>query len=313
MPGIIPRMTVLLPERTVTFYADGEPLRGVLTSADGAEGLPGIVLCHGFLCTMAMGLPEMAQLLAAEGFAVLRFDYRGFGESGGEQRGALWPLRQVQDARAAVAFLQSQPEADPLRVALWGTSFGGAVVLQAGALDPAVQAVVASVPVTDGGAWLRAVNSEAEWAALLSRLDHDRRQRAVGGASEVVPVTAVRPPAPGPDADRDAFFSRYGHHAPPRELPLECVQAVLDFTPNRLAGLIAPRPLLLVAAPADTTVPLSQAESAHAHAQEPKRLALLPDDVSHFAVYDGAARNLVLAETVAWLRAAPALAPLSPA
>lgn len=306
-------MAARFPERSVTFFAEGQPLRGVLTAPEGARGLPGVVLCHGFLCTMAMGLPAIAGLLAAEGFAVLRFDYRGFGESGGEPRGALWPLRQVQDARAAVACLQGQSEADPQRVALWGTSFGGAVVLQAAALDPAVHAVVASVPVTDGAAWLRAVNSDLEWAALRARLDADRLRRAATGSSEIVPVAAVRPPAPGPDPDRDAFFARYGEHAPPRELPLECVQAVLDFAPARLAGLIAPRPLLLVAAPADTTVPLAQAEAAHAAAREPKRLALLPPDVSHFAVYDGAARDLVVAETVAWLRAAPALEPAGPA
>lgn len=169
-----------LIERPVAFPSGGCELRGVLTAPAGAAGLQGIVLCHGFLCTAAMGLPEIAQLLAAEGFAVLRFDFCGFGDSAGEPRGELWPERQSADALAAVTFLRAQPECDPLRIALWGTSFGGAVVLHAAAHDPGVNAVIASVPVTNGESWIRGVNSAEQWAALQQRLAGDRERRAAG-------------------------------------------------------------------------------------------------------------------------------------
>lgn len=292
-----------LVERPVVFLSGGCELRGVLTAPAGATGLQGIVLCHGFLCTAAMGLREIAQLLAAEGFAVLSFDYGGFGDSAGEPRGELWPERQSEDARAAVAHLRAQPECDPGRIALWGTSFGGAVVLHAAAHDPGVNAVIASVPVTNGESWIRGVNSAAQWAALQQRLADDRERRAAGAPSEVVAVGEVRPALPLPDPDRDAFFARYGAAAPARELPLACVEAVLAFAPDTLAGRIAPRPLLLIAAPDDAIVPLAQAESAFGHAGAPKHLVLLPPGVSHFAVYDGEPRARVVAETAAFLRA----------
>ena len=88
-------------ERPVEFPSAGVPLRGYVTAPAGAAGLPGVVLCHGFLCSMAMDLPEIAARLAGEGFAVLRFDYAGFGESDGDPRGELWPERESADTRAA--------------------------------------------------------------------------------------------------------------------------------------------------------------------------------------------------------------------
>lgn len=293
-----------IDERPVTFFCGGTPLRGTLTAPAGARGLPALALCHGFLCTMGMDLPEHARRLAGEGFAVLRFDYRGFGESAGEPRGELAPLRQSDDARAAVSFLRTLPEADPGRVALWGTSFGGAVVLHAAALDERVRAVVANVPVTNGRSWIRAVNSDEQWAELERRLDADRTQRALSGVSEVVPVSVFRPPGPEPDPDRDAFFARHAAIVGPREASWASVDAVLDFAPDELAGRIAPRPLLLIASEADAVVPFPQAEAAFARAGEPKRLVRLPAGTSHFAVYVEPALSLVLAETVAFLRAA---------
>ena len=291
-------------DRPVTFFADGVRLRGHLTAPEGARGLPAIVLCHGFLCTMAMDFPDYAGRLAGEGFAVLRFDYRSFGESHGHPRGELLPLRQSDDVRAAAAFLRGQPEVDPGRIALWGTSFGGAVVLHAAALDERVCAVVANVPVTNGRAWIRSVNTDESWAAVEAALEADRLRRARTGISEVVPVAAFRPPLPDPD--RDAFFARHAAHVSTRELSWACVDAVLDFAPDALAARIAPRPLLLIASPSDSVAPVEQAERAYAQAHQPKRLMLLPSGTSHFAVYLEPVLTTVLAETVAWLRAAAA-------
>lgn len=293
-------------ERPVAFFAGGVCLRGYLTAPAAAGRLPAIVLGHGFLCTMAMGFPEIAGRLAAEGFAVLRFDYRGFGESDGDRRGELLPLQQSDDMRAAVSFLRVQPEVDPQRIALWGTSFGGAVALHAAAVDERVCAVVANVPVTNGRAWIRSVNTDESWAGVEAALEADRGRRTLTGISEVVPVTAFRPAGPGPDPDRDAFFARHAAHVAPRELSWACVDAVLDFAPDELAWRIAPRPLLLIASRSDEVVPFAQAESAFRQAREPKAIVELGAGTSHFAVYVEPALSTVLAETAAFLRATAA-------
>ena len=64
---------------------------------------------------------SLANDLAAAGFHVLTFDYRGFGESGG--RGRNEPQKVATDGDAVYAYLLSQKEVDH-RVAVGGASCG---------------------------------------------------------------------------------------------------------------------------------------------------------------------------------------------
>lgn len=285
-------------ERAVELYSEGVRVAGWLTAPQGARGLPAVVVCHGFACTMAMDLPEVSARLARAGYAALRIDYRHFGESDGEPRNLLLPERQSQDVRAAITFLQAQPEADPQRIGLWGTSFGGAIVLHAAAHDERARAVVANVPVTNGSRWLRAVNTDESWDGVLAEVAADRTRRALAGESTFVPIAAFRPGTPTPAAT--AFHARHAAIAPKREVPWWTVEALLEFAPDELAGRIAPRALLLVAAEGDVVVPIEQAERAFAHAGEPKRLVRLPAEVDHFDVYVEPALSAVIDATLAW-------------
>jgi len=86
--------------------------------------------------------------LTESGYAVLAFDYRGFGESEGE-RGRLVPAEQMTDIRNAVTYMQTLGEVDPERIGLWGTSFGGAnaiIEAQLQALETANQGKIISSP-----------------------------------------------------------------------------------------------------------------------------------------------------------------------
>jgi dienelactone hydrolase len=55
--------------------------------------------------------------------------FRYFGDSEGEPRSQLFPLHQVEDVRNAITWLSSQPEVDPQRIGIWGTSYGGGIVV----------------------------------------------------------------------------------------------------------------------------------------------------------------------------------------
>jgi dipeptidyl aminopeptidase/acylaminoacyl peptidase len=69
---------------------------------------------------------KCSRALARAGFASLRFDFYGSGESEGEFR--QMSLRgEIADGRAAVAFLRAQAGIDPERVGLLGLSLGGTV------------------------------------------------------------------------------------------------------------------------------------------------------------------------------------------
>ena len=85
-----------------------------------------------------------AQVLARRGFPVLRFNFRGVGQSAGvHDRG----LGEQQDLEAAIAFLRSRY---PVPLVLAGFSFGAATLVRSLAQRPhaeTAQAVLLGLPV----------------------------------------------------------------------------------------------------------------------------------------------------------------------
>lgn len=103
--------------RTVSFTSGGERMAGVLHLPADHEGrkLAGI-LVSGSWTTVKEQMPQnYARELARQGYAALTFDFRNFGESGGEPRAYENPASKVADFKAAAAFLQSLPEVDAAR------------------------------------------------------------------------------------------------------------------------------------------------------------------------------------------------------
>ena len=113
-----------LDHRELAFRTDdGERLHGWWIGA-GAERFGHLLLCHGNAGNVGDRVLHAA-LLTAAGFDVLLFDYRGYGRSSGTPSEA----GTYRDARAALACLLKQPEADPLRVFYLGESLGGPVAV----------------------------------------------------------------------------------------------------------------------------------------------------------------------------------------
>ncbi len=107
-------------------------------------------MAHGFSLTRHDGLPAYAERLAAAGAAVLVFDHRYLGDSGGVPRQRFRTLAQRQDWRAAVEFARRLDGVDPSRIVLWGFSFSGGVAVQTAAADARIAAVLALCPMLDG-------------------------------------------------------------------------------------------------------------------------------------------------------------------
>src|SRR2546426_6726803 len=85
---------------------------------------------------------DLAEALAQEGIASLRYDPRGQGES---TLPADTPLRLadlVGDARGGLDFLGGRADVDAAHLTALGVGAGGLVALQLAAQDPAVKAVV---------------------------------------------------------------------------------------------------------------------------------------------------------------------------
>ncbi|MEZ5862599.1 MAG: alpha/beta fold hydrolase [Geminicoccaceae bacterium] len=117
--------------RDVDFAAaDGTALHGWYFPAEG-EPSGSILFLHGNAENISTHFANVAWL-AKSGFAVLVFDYRGYGRSAGSPD--LDGLHQ--DVAAAMEALLRQPETDPDRIAVIGQSLGGALALTAMAASP---------------------------------------------------------------------------------------------------------------------------------------------------------------------------------
>lgn len=131
-------------------------LEGHLQVPDDGELHPGIVLCHanptaGGNMNMKVML-AIESSLAAAGFATLRYNSRGVGDSGGSisktgDRILVAPegAPETEDVGAALDFLGIQTGVDGDRMALVGHSFGSRIslaYLASHALETRVQAVV---------------------------------------------------------------------------------------------------------------------------------------------------------------------------
>lgn len=119
----------------VTFAApDGPQLHGWWLAAKGTQRGT-VVYCHGNAANVTLHTRNVAWLPKL-GYAVLVFDYRGYGRSQGRASRA----GTVADAVAAIDFAL---ERDPDRTVVFGHSLGGAIGITATAQRQAVQAVVA--------------------------------------------------------------------------------------------------------------------------------------------------------------------------
>jgi dienelactone hydrolase len=117
-------------EREITFKApDGAKLKGTYFSPQKPG--PGIMLFH--MCRDdRRDWLSTARLLAREGFHVLAYDHRGFGQSEGnhmkgmqlEDAIATWRRDWIGDMKAGVEFLRSQPGVDKQRLGAGGGSCG---------------------------------------------------------------------------------------------------------------------------------------------------------------------------------------------
>lgn len=126
-----------------------------------------VVMAGGFAVTMGPGTDRFAKRFHAAGFAVLAFDYRHLGDSGGQPRQIVRIGEQLADWRAAVAFASTLPGVDPARVAIWGFSASGGHVFPVAARNSELAAAIAQTPNADGQAAMRNAARHQRPLALL--------------------------------------------------------------------------------------------------------------------------------------------------
>lgn len=202
-------------KRDVTFESEGAELSGWFYSPDSPTPWPIVVMAHGFSATKGMVADRYAEVFESAGFAVLLYDHRGFGASGGEPRQQINPWIQVRGYLDAISFATTLEGVDPSRIAVWGDSLSGGVALVVAAIDDRVAALVVQVP-----SFGRDFPSEDPDGTLCDAIEETVRTGSVEPtADEIVgpmPVVSddqqARPSALKPDT-AFRWFTGYGTRA----------------------------------------------------------------------------------------------------
>ncbi len=285
-----------MEKTAVTFTAHGDTaLRGIFYRPEGAVGVPGIVMAHGFSAVKEMGLLEFAEEFCAAGFAVLVYDHRNLGESAGEPRQEINPWAQARDYRYALSWLAERPEVDADRLAIWGSSFSGGEVIVVAAADERVKAVVANVPL----AGIPGVDYSDAHAAFEAIRDGLLDESGAGPADRLGPAASTIRVVDDGEGDEPTIFpqsesrewflhrgrrpgSTWRNHVTLRNA-FDCDPV---FDPGACIASLGSKPLLMVVATEDNLAATSIALEAFDRAAEPKRLELI--EGHHFDPYEGA-------------------------
>jgi dienelactone hydrolase len=127
----------------VRFRSGTTTLSGTLSVPPGAGKHAGAAFVHGSGPTGRAYLPDLSALLLRHGVAVLVYDKRGIGQSGGSYPGESPTAGAIdtlaRDAAAAARFLATQPEIDRARVGLTGHSQAGWIAPLAASREPAIR------------------------------------------------------------------------------------------------------------------------------------------------------------------------------
>lgn len=133
-------------EQPVLFPCRGQPsfrIEGIAHLPAGAKHAPVVILCHPQPASSDMRdslIALLARRLADAGLIALRFNFRGVGQSQGQQSdGRMEPL----DLAGAIDYALAQPGVDASKVCVVGHGFGAYIALLYAPYDPRIRTVVA--------------------------------------------------------------------------------------------------------------------------------------------------------------------------
>ncbi|WP_426246687.1 alpha/beta hydrolase [Nocardioides sp. LHG3406-4] len=266
-----------MPNSPLPFFSNGHRLDADLhLPDDDGRGAPYpiVIAASGYQGLKVIHPERFARALTPLGYAVLAFDYRGFGLSEGE-RGRLVPQEWVLDVRAAVDRVSAHPGLDADRIALVGWGLGGGVVVAEAAEDPRVKVVASCNGIADGYRSTRKMHDEASWSDLLARIESDRGHRSEHGRSEITsPWDIVRLDL---DDRTDGYVGEELYKAPGfgAGVNLESADYLLRFRPADYAARLVDQPLLVVHGEDNQLHKLEEGQDLHAAAGGKKHLEVL--------------------------------------
>jgi alpha-beta hydrolase superfamily lysophospholipase len=140
-------------EKQVIIQAGDQLLNGIMHLPRGIrrEKVPVIVICHGFVSSKVGQhriFVKAARKFSNAGFAVLRFDYSGCGDSSGNYKDVTL-TKQINETIKAIDFVMEQNMIDKTKLILLGHSLGGAIASVVASMDSRIEKLILLSPVAN--------------------------------------------------------------------------------------------------------------------------------------------------------------------
>jgi alpha/beta superfamily hydrolase len=176
----------------VSFTSEGETLKGHLFTPSGAQGKLPVIVVTGSWTTVKEQMPDLyAKRLAAAGFAALTFDFRYYGESGGQPRNYEMPADKVTDIVNAVEYLKRLPNIDPERIGGLGICLSAGSMAAAAVENNAIKVLALIAPgLQDKETLVKNFGSEAELQKRIDAGDAAWEKYEATGDVEYIPVVS---------------------------------------------------------------------------------------------------------------------------
>jgi len=278
--------------KEVTYYSDGVACYAKIFypkqfSRQGKT--PAVVLGQGWAGTH-FSIEKYGARFAERGLVAMVIDYRGWGMSdgfpsvigpgrvGGDwtrddkrfteakadvefKRTRLLPMRQVEDYRNAISYIQGEPGVDAEQIGVWGSSFAGGHSITVAGMDARVKAISIQVPAIAGK------GIPAAPYKLQGKLLEDAIKRA---------------------RDRQGAEFETGFSAR-RMVDVETNQAVAEYRPFHYVAQIGNRPVQFIVAEKEELINNATNSRAAFEALTGPKNYIEVAGVSHFEMYIDAA------------------------
>ncbi|MGF1723933.1 alpha/beta hydrolase family protein [Photobacterium nomapromontoriensis] len=148
--------SIYAAESDIRINVSGQTVIGTLNIPENSVRPPVVLMLHGFMGNrdelQIKGTDEgiysrAARIMAEQGIASLRIDFRGSGDSDGKWEDTTFS-RQIEDANAAIKWLKNSHQIDTARIGVLGWSQGGLIASHVAKFNPDINSVVLWAPVT---------------------------------------------------------------------------------------------------------------------------------------------------------------------
>lgn len=234
-------------------------------------------------------LDRFAERFQAAGLAAVVYDHRYWGGSDGQPRHHTDHFQQTEDLHDVVHYASTRPGVDPDRIALWGSSFSGGIVMVVGAVDPRVKAVVTQVPFVSGRATRERFPQD-----FLKKIFEDRGQTSfkdpvyIPAFPESLEQAQKNPSAAVLGTEESWYYYQTVQgfsQKKENKITFQSLFHTIRAEPSAYAAQLSPKPFFMAVGLKDSLMDSQVQLDVFATAKEPKKLLEL--DCGHFDVYQG--------------------------